>query len=238
MVRSVVYAIKTFLNLAHVFIADKRPKNCRLILCYAMIRYVTDCTACKSSIAKQTTGFWKETQDARRKHSKRSAQHLTLQSSVLWYQRKALQKLSTKQKSKGGVKPKTPVQQCRSRNTNVSRGLASIRQKCDATKKSFETHISLSRKKKKVFFYSCQFRRQEGVTDFQANAGNAIFVVQLECLTLKTAATRCFETSVTLYHQTRRNIPEDFNHQTQGTFKTKPVLGFLLSLQLVLMCTT
>jgi len=78
MVRSVVYAIKTFLNLAHVFIADKRPKNCRLILCYAMIRYVTDCTACKSSIAKQTTGFWKETQDARRKHSKRSAQHLTL----------------------------------------------------------------------------------------------------------------------------------------------------------------
>jgi hypothetical protein len=66
MVRSVVYAIKTFLNLAHMFIADKRPKNCRLMVCYAMTSYVTECTTCKS-IAKQTAGFWNDTQDARKK---------------------------------------------------------------------------------------------------------------------------------------------------------------------------
>lgn len=237
MVRGDVYAFKTFLNLAHMFIADKWAKNCQLMLCYAMIRYVTECTTCKSSIARQTTGFCNETQDARRKHSKVSAPHLTLQSSVWWYQKKALQKLSTKQKSEGGVKPKTPVQQCSSRNTNVSRGLASIPQKCNATKKSYETHFFFLRGGE-VFFHSCQFRRQEGVTDFQANAGNAVFVVQLESLTLKTAASRSFETSVTIYHQTRRNIPEDFNHQTQGTLTTKPVLAFLLSLQLVLMRKT
>lgn len=228
MVRSVVYALKAFLNLAHMFIADKRPKNCQLMLCYAVISYVRECTICKPSTAKQTTGFWNETQDARRKHSKISAPHLTLQSSVWWYQRKALQKLSTKQKSKGGVKPKTPVQQCRSRNTNVSQGLPSVPQKCNATKKSYETFFFLE---KKNVFYSCQFRREKSVTDFQAKAANAIFVVQLEYVTLKTVASRSFKTSVTIYHQTRRNIPEDFNHQTQGTLTTKPVMGFLLSLQ-------
>lgn len=47
--------------------------------------------------------------------------------------------------------PKTSVQQCRSRNENASRGLASIPQKRKAKKQSYET-LFLSRKKKSVLF--------------------------------------------------------------------------------------
>lgn len=177
MVRSVVYALKTFLNLAHMFIADKRSKNCQLMLCYAMIRYIRECTTCKPSIAKQTTGFWNETQDARRKHSKISAPHLTLQSSVWWCYRKALQKLSTKQKSKGGVKPKTPAQQCRSRNTNVSQGLASVPQKCNATKKKKKLrNIFLSRKiKKKCSILASFAERKVSLTSRQTQGMQSLW---------------------------------------------------------------
>jgi hypothetical protein len=43
-VQSVGYILKKFLNLAQMFIVDKRPQICQLKLCYGMICYVTACT--------------------------------------------------------------------------------------------------------------------------------------------------------------------------------------------------
>jgi hypothetical protein len=124
------------------------------------------------------------------------------------------------------MKPKTPVQQCRSRNTNVSRGLASIQQKCDATKKSYETHFFILRKKNVLLFLpvsetgwchwllgkrrECNICGSIGMLD--PEDGGITFIRDVSNhLPLDTS-----------------NIPEDFN-QTQGTFTTKPVLAFLLS---------
>jgi hypothetical protein len=47
----------------------------------------------------------------------------------------------------------------------------------------------------------------------------AVTFISADCLTLKMKSLRSVETSVTVYHSKRRNIPEDLNFQYRGDLK-------------------
>jgi hypothetical protein len=158
-VRSVVYALKTFLNLAHTFITDKRSKNCQLMLRYAMIRYVTVCTTYKSSTQNKrlVSGMKHRMQ---RESIPKEVHHISRFSLASCGIRERLYRSCQRNKNPKALQsPKTSVQQCRSRNANASRGVASIPQKRKAKKMK---HFFFLEKKK--VFYSSKFQRQEGAT--------------------------------------------------------------------------